>query len=179
MIDLDIDDFYERKIKILYGDIIHFATISQESMSVEDKHKIYSLKSACRDIVETIKDVKELQKNINRFMKSKNEHIKGEYNYLREEIARTLDGIHTLRNNTDDLDVLVKIKLLNEEINKLDMIENGRIDTLIRNNSIETKMATSLINDSMFAYEISKKLIHVATILWIEDREIQELGEER
>ena len=178
MIDLDIDEFYERKIKTLYGDIINYATISQETMSVEDKHKIYSLKIACRDIVETIKDVKELQKNINRFMDSKNEHIKGEYNYLREEIARTLDGIHTLRNNSDDLEVLVKIKLLEENLNKLDMIKSGRIDNLIRNNSIETKMATSLINDSIFAYEISKNLIHVATVLWIEDREIQELGEE-
>jgi len=58
------------------------------------------------------------------------------------------------------------------------MIKNGRIDNLIRNNFIETKMATSLINDSAFAYEVSKNLIHVATILWIEDREIQELGEE-
>jgi len=178
MIDLDIDEFYERKIKTLYGDIINYATISQETMSVEDEHKIYSLKIACRDIVETIKDVKELQKNINRFMDSKNEHIKGEYNYLREEIARTLDGIHTLRNNSDDLEVLVKIKLLEENLNKLDMIKSGRIDNLIRNNSIETKMATSLINDSIFAYEISKNLIHVATVLWIEDREIQELGEE-
>ena len=179
MIDINVDDFYEKKIKILYGDIIKYATISQESMSVEDKHKIYSLKIACRDIVEAIKDVKVLQKNVNRFLKSKNEDVRGEYNYLREEIAKTLDGIHTLRyNNSDDFDVLAKIKLLKENLNSLDMIKNGRIDKLIRTNSIETKMATSLINDSAFAYEISKNLIHVATILWIEDREIQELGEE-
>ncbi|MCD6172813.1 MAG: Na/Pi cotransporter family protein [Sulfurimonas sp.] len=178
MIDINVDDFYEKKIKMLYGDIINYATISQENMSVEDKHKIYSLKIACRDIVEAIKDVKILQKNVNKFLKSKNEYIKGEYNYLREEIAKTLDGIHTLKNNnSDDFDVLAKIKLLEESLNSLDMIKNGRIDKLIRNNSIETKMATSLINDSAFAYEISKNLIHVATILWIEDREIQELGE--
>jgi len=178
-IDINIDDFYGRKIKSLYGDIIKYATISQETMSVEDKHKMYSLKIACRDIVEAIKDVKVLQKNINKFMKSKNEYINEEYNYLREGIAKTLDGIHTLKNdNHDDFDVLAKIKLLQENLNRLDMIKNGRIDKLIRSNSIETKMATSLINDSQFAYEISKKLIHVATILWIEDREIQELGDE-
>ncbi len=177
-IDINIDDFYERKIKILYGDIIYYATISQESMSVEDKHKIYSLKIACRDIVEAIKDVKNLQKNINKFLKSKNRYIKGEYNFLREEMAKTLDGIHTLRNNhSDDFDILAKIKILEENLKRLDMIGNGRIDKLIRNNLVETKMATSLINDSVFAYEISKKLIHVAKILWIEDREIQELGE--
>ena len=38
-------------------------------------------------------------------------------------------------------------------------------------------MATSLINDSVFTYEISSNLIDVAKILWIEDKEIQELGE--
>ena len=112
-------------------------------------------------------------------MKSKNKHIQSEYNYLREEIAKTLDGIHTLRNNeSDDFDVLAKIKVLQENLDSLDMIKNGRVDHLIRSNSIETKMATSLINDSVFAYEISKNLIHVATVLWIEDREIQKLGEE-
>lgn len=178
MIDLDIDEFYNKKIKSLYGDIINYATISQESMSVEDKSKIYNLKIACREIVETIKDVDELQKNINRYMKSKNKYIKSEYNYLREELAKTLDGIHTLRNNSDDLQVLVKIKLLEKNLDELDIINNGKIDKLIRNNSIETKMATSLINDSVYTYEISKKLIHVAKVLWIEDTEIQELGEE-
>ena len=166
-----------KKIKILYGDIIHYATISQEDMSEEDKHKIYSLKIACRDIVETIKDVKEIQKNVNRFMKSKNKFIRGEYNYLREAIAKTLDGIHALKNTSDDLDVLVKLKVIQENSQKLDMIGNNRIDNLIRSNSIETKMATSIINDSDYAYNISKKLIHVATVLWIENKKIQELGE--
>ncbi|MCD6432547.1 MAG: Na/Pi cotransporter family protein [Sulfurimonas sp.] len=178
MIDTNVDESYEKKIKSLYGDIINFATISQEEMSIEEKHKIYALKIACRDIVETIKDVKELQKNVNRFMNSNNLDIKGEYNYIREGLAKTLDGIHALRTNSDDLEVLAKLKVLEENMNSLDMIGSGRIDHLIRANKIETKMATSLINDSGFAYEISKNLIHVATILWIEDREIQELGEE-
>ena len=176
-IDLDIDEFYENKIKSLYGDIINYATISEENMSVDDKYTIYSLKIACRDIVEAIKDVRELQKNIKRFMKSSNSYIKDEYNYLREEIAKTLDGIHLLRSIDDDFDVLAKIKLLEEDLDKLDFIESGRIDNLIRSNNIESKMATSLINDSAFAYEISKKLISVAKILWIKDKQIQELGE--
>jgi len=177
-IDTNIDEFYETKIKSLYGDIMNYATLSQENMSVEEKSKIYSLKLACRDIVQTIKDVKELQKNMNKFIKSKNQNIKDEYNYLRENIAKTLDEIHTLRNNKDDLEVLARIKVLQDSLSELDMIKNGRIDSLIRENKIESKMATSLINDSAFVYNISKKLIYIATILWIEDRQIQELGEE-
>ena len=175
MIDMNIDEFYERKIKALYGDIFKYATISQESMSEEDKHKVYSLKIACREIVETIKDVKELQKNLNKFRANKNTHLQSEYNNLREGIAKTLDSIHTLRNTThDDFDNLAQIKLMEENIIEQDMLKNGRIDHLIRNNLIETKIATSLINDSGFAYDVSKKLLNVATLLWIEDRQIQE-----
>ncbi len=178
-INLNIEEVYEKKIKTLYGEIIRYATISQESMSVEEKHKIYSLKIACRDIVEAIKDVTILQKNINKYMKSKNDHIKNEYNYIREEIAKTLDGINSLRydESDDDFGILAKIKVIQNNLDELDMIKNGRIDNLIRKGDIETKMTTSLINDSAFAYNISNRLIHAATILWIEDKEIQELGE--
>ena len=176
-IDINVDDAYERKIKTLYGDIVNFATLSEEDMSVEDKHKIYILKIACRDIVEAIKEVKELQKNVNRFLDSNNTHIKEEYNYIREGIAKTLDEIHGLKHHDDDFDVLARVKILQDNLNSLDMIGSGRIDHLIRTNAIETKMATSLINDSSYAYNISKKLIDVARVLWIEDIQIQELGE--
>ena len=38
-------------------------------------------------------------------------------------------------------------------------------------------MATSLINDATFAQDISKNIIEAATILLIDSKEIQELGE--
>jgi len=177
-IDVNVDDVYEKKIKSLYGDIIDYATVSEETMCIENKHKMYTLKIACRDIVEAIKEVKELQKNVNRFIRSTNVHIKDEYNYLRENIASTLDGIHALKKINDDFEVLAKIEILKESLNNLDMVGNGRIDTLIRTHKIETKMATSLINDSTYAYNISKKLISAAAVLWINDTEIQDLGED-
>ena len=178
IVDISTENFYDENIKDLYSEIISYATLSQENMNVEQADKIYSLKVACRKIVETIKDANELQKNINQYLKGKNKDIKNEYNFLRVEIAKTLNGIYMLRNADDDFDVLTKIKLLEEDLEELDMIDNGRIDKLIRENKIESKMATSLMNDSAFAYDISKKLLKVATILWIEDKEIQKLGDE-
>jgi len=117
-----------------------------------------------------------LQKNIKVYLNSNNKIIKQEYNFLRKEIAETIDTINTIRNLNDDLDILSSIEVLKQEIDNLDMIENGKIDSLIRKNLIKTKMATSLINDSAFAYNISKKLIHIASVLWIKDKEIQGLG---
>ena len=178
MVDINTHEFYDKKIKYLYSDIISYASISQENMDIEQSEIASALKVACRQIVETIKDSHEIQKNIKLYINHKNEDIRLEYNFLRTTIAKTLNGIYQLRNDVDEIDILTNIKLLEENLKKLDMIGNGKIDTLIRQNKIEPKMATSLINDSSFAYEISKKLLSVAYILWIEDKDLLELGDE-
>ncbi len=174
-IDINVGKFYETKIKELYGDIVNYATLSQDKMDENQIRQVYYYKVASKDIVEAVKDVEELQKNVNFYQKSNNDVIKNEYNILREKIANTLDKIEDIRNDEDDMDSMLKVKQLKIDINELDIIENGRIDSLIRSNSITTKMATSLINDSSFAYDISKRLIEVAVTLWIEDEEIKTL----
>ena len=177
-INIDINDFYTNKIKSLYGDIIHFSILAQENMDENYKNRIYSYKLASKDIVEAIKDIRDLHKNISIYLKSENIYIKDEYNNLRINIAKTINIINDLRNNKDDVEVLSNLEVLKEDIKKLDDLRNNRIDTFIRENKISTTMATSLINDSGYAHNISKKLIEVAKILWIEDKQIQELGEE-
>ena len=174
-IDINIGEFYKTRIKDLYGDIVHYATLSQDKMDEDQMRMVYYYKVASKDIVEAVKDVKDLQKNINFFLKGKNEVIKDEYNILREKIARTLERIDKIRNQYDDVEILTIIELLKEDIKELDVIGNGRIDNLIRDNKIDSKMATSLINDSSFAYDISKRLIEVAVTLWIKDTEIKKL----
>lgn len=177
-IDIDVNKFYTTKLKELYGDIVHYATLSQDKMDADQIRQVYYYKVASKDIVEAVKEVQELQKNVNLYQKSKNEVIRNEYNILREKIANTLDKIDDIRNDEDDMDSMIKVKQLKEDIKALDIIGNGRIDTLIRNNSITPKMATSLINDSSFAYDISKRLIDVAVTLWIKDQEIKTLAGE-
>lgn len=177
-IHTDINQFYTNKIKSLYGEIIRYSALCQESMVENDKSKVYDLKLASRNIVEAIKDIRDLHRNIAIYLKSDNEYIKEEYNNLRVNIANTLRTINELKEQEDDLEVLTSIELLRENIKDLDDIRNDRLDSLIRDNSIDKKMATSLINDTTYAHDISKNLIEAATILFIERAEIQELGEE-
>jgi len=177
-IQMDINTFYDEKIKDIYGQIIYFATRAQENMNEEQKNIVYKLKVSCRDIVESIKDVRELQKNLKKYLNSDNKIIVNEYNFLRKEIAETIDTINNIRNLDDDFDVLSHVELLKQDIDKLDFIETGKIDSLIRKNLINTKMATSLINDSTFAYNISKNLLHISSTLWIKDYDIQNLRDE-
>ncbi|MEA3314632.1 MAG: Na/Pi symporter [Campylobacterota bacterium] len=178
VIDIDIDEKYQTSIKELYGDIIKYSSLAQEHMDENDMRRVYNYKVASKDIVESIKDAQELQKNIKIYLSSDNSFIQKEYNFLRERIAFILNRINNIRHQENDIDSLTKIELLKVDIKDIDMVENGVIDKLIRDNSITTKMATSLINDSTFAYNISKKLIEIASVLWIKDKEILELTEE-
>ncbi|MEA3513684.1 MAG: Na/Pi symporter [Campylobacterota bacterium] len=175
IIDIDVNNLYATDVKELYGDIVKYATLAQENMSEEQMKRVYYYKVASKDIVEALKDARELQKNINIYLDSENEFIKKEYNFLRGKIAIILNKINNIRNQKDDLESLAKIEFIKKDIEDIDMVANGIIDKLIRDGSITTKMATSLINDSSFTYDISKRLIEVATTLWIDDKDIREL----
>jgi len=178
-IETNIDVIYKENLKQLYGEIIRYSSLAQQNMNEEEIKLVGRLKYASRKIIKSLKDVKELQKNINFYSKSKNEFIKNEYDSIREIIANTLREVEYIRKNQlDDVDRMSRIEALKHQLNSLDLIQNGKIDELIRNKRIDTTMATSLINDASFGLYICKRLIDITMILWVEDDVLIELGEE-
>ena len=178
IIDLNIDEFYESRIKSLYSDIIDYSTYFINELDDEKRSYLNDLRNACRDIAESVKNTKELQKNIKKYISSNNGYIKDEYNYIREAIAKTINTINEIKNSKDEIDVLSKSELLKEYLKGLDVIATRRIDILIREKRIDKKMATSLLNDSYHANLIISRLISVSKVLWIQDLSIKELGED-
>ena len=178
IIDLNIDEFYESRIKSLYSDIIDYSTYFINELDDEKRSYLNDLRNACRDIAESVKNTKELQKNVRKYISSNNSYIKDEYNFIREAIAKTINTINEMKNSKDDIDVLSKSELLKEYLKGLDVIATRRIDILIREKRIDKKMATSLLNDSYHANLIISKLINVSKVLWIQDLTIKELGED-
>lgn len=178
-IETNIDTIYKENLKQLYGEIIRYSSLAQQNMNEEENKLVGRLKYASRKIIKSLKDVKELQKNINFYSNSKNEFIKNEYDSIREIIANTLREVEYIRKNQlDDVDRMSRIEALKHQLNSLDLIQNGKIDELIRNKKIDTSMATSLINDASFGLYICKRLIDITMILWVEDDVLIELGEE-
>ena len=177
IIDLNIDEFYESRIKSLYSDIIDYSIYFINELDDEKRSYLNDLRNACRDIAESVKNTKELQKNIKKYISSNNGYIKDEYNYIREAIAKTINTINEIKNSKDEIDVLSKSELLKEYLKGLDVIATRRIDILIREKRIDKKMATSLLNDSYHANLIISRLISVSKVLWIQDLTIKELGE--
>jgi phosphate:Na+ symporter len=175
-IETDINKYYEDNIKGLYSEILYYSTLAQEEMDADQKDEVYRLKTSCRRIVEAIKDVRELQKNLEKYLHGKNEYVRSEYNNLRKNIAKTIDILYHARALDDDLDIVSKIKDLREEMQHFDYIQNGKIDALIREAKIDSKSATSLINDNSFTYTISHNLIESAITLWIKDQDVRTLA---
>ncbi len=176
---VDIDDFYNHRIKGIYGEIIDFATIAQSQMSPQEIDDLYAMKLACRDIVDAVKDTKHLQKNLVKYDKNLNKHISKEYDEIRvglAELLRNIDKISKMSEYDEMLLLLSKVKI---HMERYDILSNGTLDNLIRNDLITNEMATSLMNDSAYAYEISKHLIAMTEIVFMNSSdEMDTLNEE-
>ncbi len=177
-IKIDINQIYQDDLKNLYSAIIHYSSLSQSYMSQEDNNKIYELKLTARKIIEMVKDVRELQKNLNLFSKSHNTFILDEYNKLRIQLISVLRVIQEVRDYEGEEDIMTRIEVQKEKLKENEKTLNENIDTMIRDNQINSKMASSLINDVGFTFSICKKLLSSATILWVKQDEIKELGDE-
>ena len=165
--DINIDDEYNKKIKGIYGDILDFSTKIQFNVSKEYADEVYKIKLANRYLVESVKATKHLQKNLLKYSNSKNEYVKEQYENIRRNLAEILRDIELIDKTQEDDTIVLLISKTKVHIEKNDIIANGTLDNLIRKSLISNEMATSLMNDSTYSYEISKNLIAFAEIIFI------------
>jgi phosphate:Na+ symporter len=176
---INVDDYYNNKIKGIYGEIIDFSTRAQSAMTPKDIEILYKLKLANRDLVEAVKDTKHLQKNLIKYLQSRNIHIKEQYDLIRKDLAELLRNINIVATTDEDDVKLLLLSKAKVHTEKYDILANGTLDKLIREGLITNEMATSLMNDSAYAYHISKNLIAMAEITFAgRNRSIESLNEE-
>ena len=178
-IQINVDEIYQRELKSLYGEILEYASMSQNYMGQEGNNEIFELKQAARKIIEMVKDVRELQKNLNLYSKSQNSIIFKQYNKLRAELIEVLRMVQELREiELDEEEILTRIEVEMANAKDREITQNHEVSALIRAHKIDTRSASSLINDISFAQSISKKLLTCAETLWVRDEEIKDLGDE-
>jgi len=166
MVQDDIDDLYQRRIKVIYGAIVEFISHAQSSMAPEQADQLLSIRRVGRDIVEAIKGIKHLQKNLTVYMVSDNPYISQEYNKIRMQIAHVLRELELLQNDDGDTVTILSLDQLKLEIGERDIIATGVLDGLIRENRISAEMAISLMNDSAYCQDICRNLIHMGGVLF-------------
>ncbi len=175
----DIDDFYNHWIKGIYSEIIEFSTKAQANMPPAYIEELYKLKLASRDIVEAVKDTKHLQKNLLRYTNSSNKHIREQYNDIRKGLAELLRTINTIAATEEEDVIILLLSKAKVHAKRYDILTNGILDKLIRKGLITKEMATSLMNDSDYAYNISMNLIAMAEILFIDIKsDLKKLNED-
>ena len=165
IIAIDIDEQYEKNIKDLYSEIIIFISKAKIVMMPEQTEELFLLRTACRDIVEAIKDTKHLHKNMSKYIISDNEHIRAEYNRIRVYLGSVLRQISLVQNDDDPIAIL---SLDNIKLNMAenDITANGMLEVLIHEERISAQMATSLMNDSAYVYDVTKNLVQMGEILF-------------
>ena len=165
---VDVRDLYLRKVKKIYGEIIRFAIMAQNSLKLNESQnkRIAEIKLANRKMVEIIRDVLELGMNVSVYLNSHNEHIRKIYNSFRKKIVKVLRVIYLFRKDKENEIYHQKLMELKREANENIYKSNREIDRLIRKELISTDMASSLVNDSDNLNDLIDKLIEVADILY-------------
>jgi len=165
-IPIDIDAQYERKVKVLHAAILEFVSRAQTTVPAEFSEALFGLREASRNIVEIVKGTKHLQKNLARYCVSGNPEIRHEYNKIRIQIAQILRALNAFKEGESEATLGLSLDVLRLDIEKQDAVVNGTMDRLIRENRISAEMATSLMNDSGYAYNVANKLVDVASVLF-------------
>ena len=166
VVEVDITDHYERKVKPLYSAIMEFSTHAGQVMNPGQLERLIHLRRANWQIVTAINAMKELQKNIDRYMCAENTDIRQEYNSIRLNLAILLRALFISAAEVHPVQKLEQVRTFRARMEEEDIIANGTLDKLIREQRITPVMATSLMNDSAFSYDIQNNLINAAEILF-------------
>jgi len=166
--DFDIDEVYENKIKGIYSEIIAFISKASFSWEVQQSESIHWLRAANLNIVEAIKDMKHLRKNMVRNMNHQNDLVQNQYDFLRLYIAQTIKELEQIRAllESEQDDILLLLDTVKVDLKEMENTVNTDITVLLQQDLVSPKMATSLINDSRYAFSIANNLIAMASTLY-------------
>ncbi len=168
VLEIDVDAEYEKNVKGLYSAIIHFISEAQTTMNPEQADELFALRAAGRDIAEAIKDTKHMHKNMSQYIVSDNEHIRAEYNKIRIFLGTVLRRLGAVQHEGHDPVSILSLDVIKLEMEENDSTVNGTLEALIREEKITPLMATSLMNDSAYAYDVTKNLVQMGEVLFAE-----------
>ena len=164
----DIEPLYVRELKGVYGEIVGFAIKAQSEIDASYITSFHNIKLANRNNIEAVKMTEQLQHNLNRYLHSDNTNIKEQYAKMVKRIAKLIRRIHLISQTEDKEEALLSLMKTKKILEKNDIVSNGKLDKLIRENLITNEMASSLMNDSAYTNNIIKSLIVSAGVLWVD-----------
>ncbi|HRP76935.1 MAG TPA: Na/Pi symporter [Rhodocyclaceae bacterium] len=156
---IDVDDYYQRRVKPLHGSILDFLA-RVRTQGPQSRHA-FILRASSQQLLEALKDLKHLQKNLVRHLVSPNPYLRKEYVAIRQHLALLLHELHQMANDPE-ANVTLTLDVLRVRSEEKDIVANGTLDQLIREKRISVESATSLMNDSAYARHIASNLLAMA-----------------
>jgi phosphate:Na+ symporter len=162
----DIDELYLRYIRPLNNVIIEATHQIPKPLSKVQSETVFSLKLACRDLVNAVKDVKHLQKNVVLYHESDNPALQETYRQFRMQLAQLLHNLQNVLNFPDEEEALVAFSQEQRKLQENDIVRNGTLDALMQRDEIPSRYITSLMNDSQYCLDIGNRLLQMAENLY-------------
>ena len=166
IIEFDLDQRYEERVKSLHAAIVEFTTRTSQNLHGKDAETAYKLRDVSAKVVEAVKAIKHLRKNVNRFTTRDTGSMRALYNEMRMEIAEIMREIHRLQHADPEERTTLWLDEALAELETARRDLDRRVDTLIRDDSVTAEQATSFLNDSGYAYSAMRNLIDVARELY-------------
>ena len=167
-IEIDIDEDYDQTVKVLYSAIVMFVSKAQDQLDQDAVQRLLRMRVAAREVVEAVKAVKHMRKNLLHYIGEDNEHIRQAYNDLRimlGEVMRELEAIRA-RTAQGDVESLRLLASLKQQVRAADVLSNGIVDRLVREDLVPPAVATSLMNDSAYAQHCAIHMINMASCVF-------------
>jgi len=167
--DIDLEESYERRVKVLYAAIVEFTTrVGDGRVDPEIANRVYALRDVASDIVQAVKSVKHLRKNVLRYTVHRNWVTTDLYDELRTEIARIAVEIRKLDLSEPENRSALWLDQERAQVEEDARMTLQRVDALIRKGALNATAATSFLNDSGYAYDAMRDMIEAARGYYIE-----------
>jgi phosphate:Na+ symporter len=179
LLEEDALNAYYQRIKTLYTDIVDFAAKAQVSMTPTQLEEVWGLRVACRSIARAVKAMTPIMPNIQHHARSPDLEVRHQYKRLRLHIARTLRRLYAIRATKDPATQLIAFQRLKGRAGAREAEGDADVDRLVRNGRIDSRTATSLMNDWDAAREVVQLLQEAAERVFVpRDSVLRSLHEE-
>jgi len=175
VINVDMEEAYERRIKGLFGEIVKFIIKAPFNWQSSQSGRLYWLRDANQKLVEAVKDTKHLRTNLNAGITNENPSVRQAYNSMRIQIAILLRELYVTGKredeNEEEEDALLEMDALKLMVADAERERQQLITDQLRAGSISPTVATSLLNDSGYTQDVCKSLIEFGETLFNRDDE--------
>lgn len=179
-IDADkLENIYEKTIKNIFNSIIDFSTHLRAAHHQDQAFcaEIGNLQKASRNLVEATKNLKIIQSSLIKNANSSNAALKDQYTQIRILLANTLYDLKHLQDQNSPKaqtpqertqasdNIQEGIKTIKKNLKKTNAKSINTIQDLIKDRTIISAQATSLLNDIAFSTEALKEIVTAANCI--------------